>query len=453
MREEFLTTPPRRFSLISTLPAPVLVSPREGSQVQTNADRPVVFSWEHVNGAEYYRFNLYTAANQKVHERDIHISQGIISQTVPTNTLAEGDYYWTVQAVASESNVSTSRSGDPATGRFTLRKPLSLTLESPADRTVLPGLTALSQPTVFRWNTSEEVGSSRFVLSRNSDPLQGRPVREIPNPARTVSLNRLEEGVWYWTVEARTPDGIRINTGIRRLQVLPVPSPTLESPATGAVLQGLTALRQPTVFRWSADVEIGRSRFVLSRNSKPLEGRPAVEILNPGPGRTVTVPANRFGEGDWFWTVEVWTHDNIRLSDATPRRLRVEAIPLLPAPENRRPAEGDLFVVEELQTQGRLDFSWSAVNGANAYIFTLFQKTDNIKRQIDSIRIDSIRTENQIRWTLDDISHLIEGTFVWQVEAVNSTIEQYGRIVENTFYVKKGFVIGEEEVDIIYEPL
>jgi hypothetical protein len=47
---------------------------------------------------------------------------------------------------------------------------------------------------------------------------------------------------------------------------------------------------------------------------------------------------------------------------------------------------------------------------------------------------------------MDDISPLTEGTFVWQVEAVNSTIEQHGQIEENTFYVKKEFVIREPKI-------
>jgi hypothetical protein len=338
MREEFLTTPPRRFSLISTLPAPVLVSPREGSQVQTSADRPVVFRWQRVAGAKSYHFKLYTAANQN-DPIFVNFTEDT-SQTVPTDTLAEGEYSWTVQAVTPASAVSTQQTGDIGTERFTLRKHFSLTLESPVDGTVLPGLTALRQPTVFRWSTSEEVGRSRFVLSRNSNPLRGRPAEERLNPGQTVSLNRLGEGIWYWTVEAWTPEGIRINAGATQ-------------------------------------------------------------------------------------------------------RLRVEAIPLLPAPGNRQPNEGHRISVSELQTQGGLVFSWSGVNGANEYIFTLFRETNGRQQQIVQTNLLSSPT----RWipNKNDITTFLDGgTLVWRVEAVNrrnGTIEQHGRIVVNTFYVDKEFVI------------
>jgi hypothetical protein len=331
-RQEFSATPARHFSLISTLPAPVLELPRHGSQVRTNANRPAVFSWRPVTGAEAYHFKLYTVANQNdpVYERNFTKD---IRQTVLTDTLAEGDYHWTVQAVALESAVGTRQTGSLGTGRFTLRKRFSLVLESPTDGTVLPGLTALRQTTVFRWSTREEVGRSRFILSKNSDPLQGLPEVQIPNPGRTVRLDRLGEGIWYWTVEAWTADGFRIDAG-------------------------------------------------------------------------------------------------------TPRQLRVMPIPTLPEAGNRHPSRGHRIGANELRelwAQGGLVFSWSAVDGANAYIFTLFQEENNRRRQI--IRTDPL---NQTRWTLNDIALLDEGTFVWQVEAVNhrnGTIEQRGRIGENAFYV------------------
>jgi hypothetical protein len=216
----------------------------------------------------------------------------------------------------------------------------------------------------------------------------------------------------------------------------PVPEPprirhiTLEAPAQGASLPGLTALRQQTVFRWSSEEEVGKSRFILSRNSNLSRGQPAVVILNPG--RIIRL--DRLEEGTWYWTVEAETPAGIDISAVTPRQLRVQPIVLLPAPENRRPAGGYSIGLDELRTQRNIVFSWSAVPGANAYIFTLLQQTDNGRRQI--IRIGP---ENRTRWTLENLSLLDQGTFYWQVEAVysgrNNVIEQQGRIGENSFVV------------------
>jgi hypothetical protein len=81
-----------------------------------------------------------------------------------------------------------------------------------------------------------------------------------------------------------------------------------------------------------------------------------------------------------------------------------------------------------------IDFSWSAVQGANAYILTLLGETENGRRQI--IRRPP---ENSTRWTLDNLAALGRGRFVWQIEAVNrgsaGAVEQRGRIGEGSFVI------------------
>jgi hypothetical protein len=211
----------------------------------------------------------------------------------------------------------------------------------------------------------------------------------------------------------------------------PPPPPrriTLESPAQGTVLPGLSALRQETVFRWSSVESVARSRFVLSRNSNPLSGPPAIEIRDPN--RTVRI--DRLEEGTWYWTVAAQTPGGFDISAERPRQLQVMPIPVLPAPQNRLPVDGQHIGIEELK-KVNIDFSWAAAEGANAYIFTLYQETGNGRRQIARMG-----PENRNSWTAD-IKTLGRGNFIWQVEAVNigrnNVIEQRGRAGENSFVV------------------
>jgi hypothetical protein len=213
--------------------------------------------------------------------------------------------------------------------------------------------------------------------------------------------------------------------------VLPAPVPvslSLRSPAQGSSLAGLTALRQQTVFRWDGEGDIERSRFILSKNRNPLQGRPEVEIVNPD--RTIRL--NRLGEGTYYWTVEARSPDGL-VSSASPRQLRVLPIPLLPAPLNLRPTAGHRVGIEHLMESETIVFSWSAVRGANAYILTIHEVTDNGRRQIVS------RTENSTGWTLDNLAALGRGSFSWRIEAVNrgntGAIEQRGRIGEGAFVI------------------
>jgi hypothetical protein len=114
--------------------------------------------------------------------------------------------------------------------------------------------------------------------------------------------------------------------------------------------------------------------------------------------------------------------------------LRVLPIPVLSTPGNRQPANGHRIGVEELKAQRNIAFSWSAVQGANAYIVTLYHETNGRRRRITGTAQPISRTS----WTLDNLSLLDRGNFIWQVEAVNTAggrIDQRGRPGENTFSI------------------
>ena len=105
--------------------------------------------------------------------------------------------------------------------------------------------------------------------------------------------------------------------------------------------------------------------------------------------------------------------------------------PPLPAPGGRQPINGYRIGIEQLKTQRNITFKWSAVQGANAYIFTLYEQTDKGRRQINRVTVTSPA------WTLEDISALHSGSFIWRVEAVNrnarNAIVRHGTTGDNTF--------------------
>jgi hypothetical protein len=107
---------------------------------------------------------------------------------------------------------------------------------------------------------------------------------------------------------------------------------------------------------------------------------------------------------------------------------------LLAAPLNLQPPIGYRIGIEQLRESNSIVFSWSATQGANAYIFTLYKDTDGGRQQI--IRVPPVNRRN---WTLENLETLGDGTFIWQVEAVIissvGTIEMRGRIAENSFII------------------
>jgi len=130
--------------------------------------------------------------------------------------------------------------------------------------------------------------------------------------------------------------------------------------------------------------------------------------------------------------VEALTPEGRNISAQTPRRLRVLPVPLLPAPSDRQPAEGYRIGIEELK-KGNIDFKWAQVQGANGYIFTLYQETNSGRRQITKTG-----PGNHTSWTTD-IKTLGRGNFLWRVEAVNAgpnnAIDQHGNPAESRFVI------------------
>jgi hypothetical protein len=205
---------------------------------------------------------------------------------------------------------------------------------------------------------------------------------------------------------------------------------TLIAPAQNMVLPGLTALRQPTTFRWNTDEDIVFSRFVLSSNADPVSGRPLIDIQNPG--RTVEIP--RLAEGTWYWTIEGRSRDGRPITAVSPRQIRVQPVPLLPTPQNRQPAVGYIIGAEQLR-QKNIVFSWSRVEGANSYVLSILKDGFPGKQQI-------FMTEPmaELTYKFEDFSIFeASGVFYWQVEAVfyNSAgrLEQRGMPGENTFMI------------------
>jgi hypothetical protein len=148
----------------------------------------------------------------------------IVDRNNPDNTiilppLTPGDYYWTIQArTAGGIDISAER---PSWFRVLPPQAEAVTLLSPPDGAEAPGLDALRRPGTARWSSAEKTRNVRFVLSRNAD--LSRPLAEVSNPPSSVTLPRLAEGDYYWTIRAETEDGIDISAKPFRYRVLTPP--------------------------------------------------------------------------------------------------------------------------------------------------------------------------------------------------------------------------------------
>ena len=435
------------------VPGAVVRQPRPSARYLKNAEPFVIeFDWNRIN-LEPDDVLLLEIAVDRNFSRISHKIE--VADSTAQLVLDAGLWHWRL----SFKNTTLS------TGRITVVDAAGLKLLSPINDSIIRYQS--EQPSLrFQWSGIDEAMHYNLEISEKPDFSK---LNININVAAAFNIQSgLDDGIWYWRVMPVFPpmyEGSSAYSAVSHFRieqmeligehdiiteeqsiVLPDPEPEQEplpppppppvpaelallSPASEAVLPGLTALRDQTEFRWDSDIPVESSRFVLSRNSNPLQGRPVTEITNPG--RTFRL--DRLEEGSWYWTVEARTADGL-VSSAPPQQFQVLPIPLLPPPLNRMPVTGYRIGIEQIRNQRTVDFNWTAVQGANAYIFILYQLSENEKRQI-------IRTEpvNRTAYTLNNIAMLDSGIFYWQVEAVNvgrsGTIEQHGRPGESSFIV------------------
>jgi hypothetical protein len=222
----------------------------------------------------------------------------------------------------------------------------------------------------FQWTQAEDALSYIMEVS-NSPDFSSAKIR-----AQTASVNytdsSLGAGTWYWRV----------------------------MPVFPAVFNGRSSFSQPASFRIEQGSE---EQAVMERKS--FEELTAAEP--PAKEKSPPIPQPE-------------------------QKPQTQTVSLLPPPVVVRPTAGKRYGLEELRTLKNIVFEWKTVQGANAYIFTLYKQIENGRRRITGTSPSAV-TSN----VLDDLKVLENGTFIWQVEAVrvgrNGVIERRGRPGEYYF--------------------
>jgi len=150
--------------------------------------------------------------------------------------------------------------------------------------------------------------------------------------------------------------------------------------------------------------------------SQPIEPpEPPSEIISPELTQSPEPPS------------EIIPPELTQLPEPAPPPPEPPPIVLLPPVEYLQPVMGASFGLHDLYIQKTFVFNWSAVEGANAYIFTLYRQDSTSRRQLVREMIN-----NGTSYTLTNLGLLSIGTFFWQVEAVN--IEQRGEIIRESMF-------------------
>jgi len=442
-----------RMSVIEAA-APTLLAPMAGGSAHVPvryAGQEVQFRWAEVPDASYYMLNVSRTPEFNAPEINVQVQ----TTSYINSDIDAGTWYWRVQPVFSSSYEGETHFSQVSS--FQVQPASAASAPSPAlsennsigeifqEQTAVAGIeeekkleddfTALQEKTRQIWKEQEEQKEREAQKEQQAlreQQERARQERERQERERQEQLALQEQRAQQEQQTQRERQAAQASTKPQQPPKQETPTQPLRlrliSPENNVVISGLTALRQPTVFRWATDEEVESSRFVLSRRPNPLSGRPDIDIQNPG--RAVSVP--NLTEGVWYWTVEAHSKDGRPITATAPRQIRVQPIPLLPAPGNRLPGAGFVIGPDELRLREGIVFSWSRVDGANSYILSILK--DGFPRKQQIFQTEPIR---DLSFTFDDYSLFDDsGTFYWQVEAVSyrdGVAEQRGTPGENKF--------------------
>jgi len=385
------------------VPSAVVTLPRPNARLIKNSVDPlnVRFAWNTVNIDQKRQLRLEISAAPNFSR----LTYVIDSLNSANAALGAGTWYW---RLSYQGTVLSA-------GQFAIVDAALSTLVSPIQESLFRCRENL--PSVrFEWQPIEE--ASYYVLEAGLAPDLSDMLITRQTAVASFVESVPEAGTWYWRVKpvfSSIYEGSTAFSPISSFRIEQINEPVTVVTTSAAVTEN-NHEEQSSAVTDSASVEMQIS--------------PSVTMVLPE-----TAPESKSEPAK-----------GTKTADNQPPPV------FLPEVKNLLPATGHRIQFEDLRKTRRIDFSWAPVNGASAYIFTLYHRGDNGKRR----RIIQTEPLKKTNWTLDNLALLDRGTFIWQVEAValnrNNRIERRGSITENTFIIDIPVSnnLEIEDIEVIY---
>jgi len=294
----------------------------------------------------------------------------------------------------------------------------------------------------FQWTETEDAVSYILEVSRTPDFFNPRIRRQTT--ANFVTETSLEQGVWYWRVRPVMPSvfsGEPDFTAPSFFSVEPVNEEIARNISLSQWLEMeiASAALPPDV----PEELIPQSlRYLISSPPETESEEETQVVMEPDAQLQQTPPQ-----------IQTQTQPQIQAQiqpQTQPRPQPQQPASPLSVPQNLQPVNRTIFGNDELQSQREILFRWNAVQGANAYIFTLYQQMSSGRRQI--IRTTITGTS----YSFNNFRLLDRGTFIWQIEPIvvnrNNEITRRGRTAESNFIIDLPSVgpVEIEDTGILY---
>jgi len=370
-------------TILATPGAPSQVSPSNGS---TTDDGTPTLDWGSVSGATSYRVQVDDNSGFTSPEIDHATSN---TSYTPSGALADGTYYWRVQA--SNSCGSGSWSG---VWSFTIETscptPSPPSLYSPSN-----GSSTCDTTPYLNWSSVSEATSYRIQVDDNSS-FTASAIDTTTSNSNYTPGTALAPGTYYWRARASNACGDSSWSSVWSVTVLSTPgAPSLVSPSNGSTTDDST----PTL-DWGSVSGATSYRVQVDDNS----GFTSPEI-DQTTSNTSYTPSSALADDTYYWRVQASNSCGSGSWSAVWSFTIEISCPAPPAPSLSSPSNGS----STCDTTPYLD--WSSVSEATFY---RIQVDDSSSFSSPAINI----TTSNSNYTPG--TALSPGTYYWRVRASNA---------------------------------
>lgn len=342
--------------------------------------------------------------------------------------LASGNYYWRIGVP----NLQEPEKIDyTAARKLTVQDVLGQpTIVSPLNGATITG--NIERKTQFYWTEVREADYYKIkVYDRNDKLLEELTVKE-----KTSAGVALNPASYKWTVQAFTEESELSPRRSGKISeanfVVQAPQTVqLVTPANNSSLDGLSALRSPTVLTWRPGDKIAKSTFTL----KKLQTNGTYKLVRTIENPKTQISLERLEPGKYQWTISATSPDGISLDARNSYYFTIKDIPDLQQPKLNQPYANQIIGSDYLKTNKNIYFDWASVDGATEYKFTLYQRNSDgtLKRIYEEKGLKN--SEIRIR----DLSIFDIGRFEWNVTAYryakDGYLEQQSHVAVGNFKI------------------
>ena len=361
------------------------------------------FTWAASNYADYYTFIISPNRNLSNPAITKNLRDNFYVYRKSENILAPGVYYWSVTYTNNRGNTS------PPTQTRTI-----ITAADAADYKKRNSEHLFFSEMLYETLAAQKTQSAVPAASSASPVSYASPAPESKQELEPSAPAALSSAPVPAPVTAPAAAPVAAPAPVVR----PTPQPAARSASTPAPRPTASAQAAPSAAQQALVSQPETLPEAKTQTTQQLEIKPGQEAAAISESKPVS-------------DIAAVTEPKPEPASAPTPALSMK--PFLPAPKNMLPVSGYRLDAEQLRQHRNITFSWSAVEGANAYILTVYK--DNMLRPVQVFQTEVF---DALNYTFDNLRLLDNvGTYTWQLEAISynkdDIIDQRGKPGESKF--------------------